>query len=57
MHPQDFELLYQLEEKYWWFVAMREIIDAVVARQLEQSNLWILDVGCGTGFNLGYYGA
>jgi hypothetical protein len=29
MHPQDFELLYQLEENYWWFAAMREITDAV----------------------------
>jgi len=57
MHPQDFELLYQLEENYWWFAAMREITDAVAARQLEQSNLRILDAGCGTGFNLGYYGA
>jgi SAM-dependent methyltransferase len=57
MHAQDFELLYQLEEKYWWFVAMREITDAVVARHLEQSNLRILDAGCGTGFNLGYYGS
>jgi SAM-dependent methyltransferase len=57
MHAQDFELLYQLEEKYWWFAAMRQITDAVTSRQLEQPNLRILDAGCGTGFNLGYYEA
>jgi SAM-dependent methyltransferase len=57
MHAEDFELLYQLEEKFWWFVAMRQITDAIVSRPLQESNLRILDAGCGTGFNLGYYQA
>src|SRR5579883_2418317 len=57
MHAQDFELLYQLEESYWWFVAMRQITDTIAEQQLRQSNLRILDAGCGTGFNLGYYEA
>jgi SAM-dependent methyltransferase len=57
MHAQDFELLYQLEEKYWWFPAMREITDTIAARELRQPNIRILDAGCGTGFNLGHYAA
>src|SRR5215831_11216519 len=57
MHAEDFELLYRLEEKYWWFVAMRQITDVIASRELKQSNLRILDAGCGTGFNLGYYAA
>jgi SAM-dependent methyltransferase len=57
MHTQDFELLYQLEEKYWWFVAMREITDTIIRRELREPALRILDAGCGTGYNLGYYGA
>lgn len=56
MHEQDFDLLYQLEEKYWWFVAMRQITDSIVSKQLE-SRVRILDAGCGTGFNLGHYEA
>ena len=55
MQTQDFELLYQLEEKYWWFVAMRQITDTIAGNQLAQIGLRILDAGCGTGFNLGYY--
>jgi SAM-dependent methyltransferase len=57
MHERDFELLYELEENYWWFPAMREITDTIAARELNQPNLQILDAGCGTGFNLDYYAA
>jgi SAM-dependent methyltransferase len=57
MHEQDFDLLYQLEETYWWFPAMREITDTIASRNLQQSSLRILDAGCGTGFNLGHYAA
>jgi SAM-dependent methyltransferase len=57
MHTQDFELLYQLEENYWWFVAMRDITDTIIHRHLEEPHLRILDAGCGTGYNLGYYSA
>jgi ubiquinone/menaquinone biosynthesis C-methylase UbiE len=49
MHAQDFELLYQLEEKYWWFAAMREITDTIASKELKRSGLKILDAGCGTG--------
>jgi SAM-dependent methyltransferase len=57
MHERDFELLYQLEEHYWWFPAMRTITDTIAGRELQRPNLRILDAGCGTGFNLGYYAA
>src|SRR5262249_39696153 len=55
MHERDFELLYELEENYWWFPAMRKITDAIAGRELHHPNQRILDAGCGTGFNLGYY--
>src|SRR5690349_21280001 len=55
MHEQDFELLYQLEEHYWWFPAMRDITDTIAARELRKPGVRVLDAGCGTGFNLGYY--
>ena len=55
MRAEDFDLLYKLEEHYWWFVAMRQITDAIASRKLQTPNLRILDAGCGTGYNLGYY--
>jgi SAM-dependent methyltransferase len=55
MRAEDFELLYKLEEKFWWFVAMRKITDTIVATELEKSDICVLDAGCGTGFNLGHY--
>ena len=57
MRAEDFDLLYKLEEHYWWFVAMRQITDAIASSQLQIPNLRMLDAGCGTGFNLGYYGS
>src|SRR4051812_28027437 len=55
MHPKDLELLYHLEEKYWWFAGMREITDSIIRPELAKANPRILDAGCGTGFNLGHY--
>lgn len=55
MREQDFEFLYNLEERFWWFVAMREITDAIVASEIKGRHLTILDAGCGTGYNVSHY--
>src|SRR5206468_6819994 len=55
MRAEDFELLYRLEEKHWWFAAMRQITDSIAASELAEPKRKILDAGCGTGFNLSYY--
>ncbi len=57
MRPEDFELLYKLEERYWWFVAMRHITDTILREPLRHRGLRVLDAGCGTGFNLQHYTA
>src|SRR5438874_12945144 len=36
---------------------MRRITDTIAARELAKPNLRILDAGCVTGFNLGYFDA
>ena len=55
MREQDFEFLYKLEERFWWFVAMRTITDSIVADSLQGRRLTILDAGCGTGYNVSHY--
>jgi SAM-dependent methyltransferase len=56
MRAEDYELLYELEENYWWFVGMRAISDAIISPDLSHgSRLLALDAGCGTGFNLAHY--
>src|SRR5262249_47956469 len=55
MRGEDFDFLYSLEERYWWFAGMRRITDAIVGKELEGRRLRILDAGCGTGYNLLHY--
>src|SRR4026207_1749435 len=55
MRAEDFEYLYNLEENYWWFVAMRRLTDTIVSTDLNKRPLDILDAGCGTGYNIQHY--
>jgi len=55
MQQHTYSIMYQVEERHWWFVGRRAIIESFVAavcRQIGEPNLGILDVGCGTGANL-----
>lgn len=40
--------MYELEDRYWWFVARRELAIQFL-EQYAQPNSLLLDVGCGTG--------
>jgi SAM-dependent methyltransferase len=55
MREKDFDHLYNLEEKFWWFVGMRAITDVIVDREVRGRTLRILDAGCGTGYNIRHY--
>lgn len=50
MEKNLYELLYQLEDKYWWFRARRKIVASLIDKFLKPpGSLKILDIGCGTG--------
>ena len=55
MQSHHYPILYQVEERHWWYVGRRRIIRSLVEKicsTLDNSNPRILDVGCGTGANL-----
>lgn len=54
MQAAQFHLHAEIEERHWWFVARRQILHSLIRRILPtMQDLTILDVGCGTGANLG----
>lgn len=45
--------MYAAEERQWWYVGMRAIVDALLDAELPAgSTALVLDAGCGTGSNL-----
>ncbi|HMY76449.1 MAG TPA: class I SAM-dependent methyltransferase, partial [Blastocatellia bacterium] len=52
MQTEDYQYLYELEERFWWFAGMREVTASLLNPLLPQRDRAILDAGCGTGGNL-----
>jgi SAM-dependent methyltransferase len=50
----EYDLMYAIQEYFWWYEGMRDITRALFSRLdiRETVNRQILDVGCGTGGNL-----
>lgn len=49
MDPNEYELMYQVEDRHWWYQGMSTITRAILNRWVHFSNPKILDAGCGTG--------
>jgi SAM-dependent methyltransferase len=51
LQKEDFNYLFELEERLWWFVGMREITLALLEKYIDElpTDRMILDAGCGTG--------
>lgn len=57
MKSAQFELHADIEERHWWFRGRRKIMRAMIQRVFAPSRATtILDIGCGTGGNIGALG-
>jgi 2-polyprenyl-3-methyl-5-hydroxy-6-metoxy-1,4-benzoquinol methylase len=55
MKKEMYSHIQHVEQNHWWYVARRKIIfDWVLQILAEYSAPQVLDIGCGTGFNLEY---
>lgn len=57
MQQHTYAIMDRVEDKHWWFVGRRAILESFMRRIVEKlgtspTDLRILDVGCGTGANL-----
>lgn len=53
MNPREYAVMYEAEERFWWYVGMRRVWQGLFERlPRAPRDLDILDAGCGTGINL-----
>ncbi len=57
MNNELFELHARLEQSHWWFVSRRTIVTRLLRKVLAETGCpLVVDVGCGTGGNIGELG-
>ena len=52
MDAKAYREMAALEDRHWWFVARRRIIDALLGRLPLPPRARVLEIGCGSGGNL-----
>ncbi len=52
MQPEIYLEMAQLQDRHWWFVARRRILDRVISGLRLPANASLLEIGCGPGGNL-----
>lgn len=55
MEPKEYETMFAVEERHWWYVGMQSITTTLLSYLYpHQTDLHILDAGCGTGAAMCY---
>lgn len=55
METQEYETMFAVEDRHWWYVGMQRITTTLIAHLYpHRTDLHILDAGCGTGAVMGY---
>ena len=55
MEERVYRLVYEQEERHWWFRGRRAVIESLLERAGDPKPARVLDAGCGTGRNLELY--
>ncbi len=56
MNPEEYAIMYQVEDHHWWYRGMARITRALLDRRYRPGvGLRILDAGCGTGGAMASY--
>jgi SAM-dependent methyltransferase len=51
-----YDRMAELDELHWWYRARREVLAALIRRRaMPPANARLLEVGCGTGHNIGMF--
>lgn len=52
MEKVAYDNMYSIEERMWWYRGRRAVCHGLLEKHLKEKDLEILDVGCGTGYNM-----
>jgi ubiquinone/menaquinone biosynthesis C-methylase UbiE len=52
MEKSEYEQMYRLEDRHWYFAGKRDLVVSLLAGELSGRNSLVLDAGCGTGRTL-----
>ena len=57
MEREVYKQMAELDQRHWWYRARREVIAALIRRRAQPpGGARVLEIGCGTGHNLGMLG-
>lgn len=54
MNPEEYAVMFQVEDTHWWYVGMRRLSGVILGKPGVPGR--VLDAGCGTGGNLAFLG-
>lgn len=51
MNKEEYQIMYEAEDTFWWYVGRRRIISNLINRAVrgKENDIKMLDAGCGTG--------
>lgn len=52
MNVEEYEIMYRIEHRHWWYNGLRGMIRAAFRRHGSAGETSVLDMGCGTGANM-----